>query len=424
MKVLWVINTILPYPAEKLNMKPTVFGGWLNALFENIRHNKKIKEIIIISFYNGVNIAKFVDKNTIYYLIPIKNKLKYQKNLKNKLINIYKEELPDVVHVHGTEYPYSLSAIEACKDTNIKGIVSIQGLVSVCGLNDIYYSGLALKDIICNITLRDIIKRDLLLFQSYNFRQRGIYEKKCLELADYIIGRTSWDYANVYDITSEKKYLKCNESLRNSFYSENWDINKVTKHTIFISQAAYPLKGFHKLILVMDIIKRKYPDSKVFVAGNDIINYNSNNFKEKIKLTGYGKYLKKLIKKYNLQDSVVFTGLLNEKQLVNQLLKSHVFVQTSSLENSSNSLGEAMLIGMPCVASYVGGTSDMIKDKEEGLLYPFTSTEMLAKYIIDIFDDDNLAVKLGTNAKNHAVETHSVINNVNQMIKIYEEVQK
>ena len=424
MKIAWIINTIFPYPAEKMNMKGNVFGGWLNALFENIRYNEKIKKIIIISFYNGIELKKIDDKNIIYYLIPIKNKLKYNKKLKNKLINIYKVELPDVVHIHGTEYPYSLSAIEACKATNIKSIVSIQGLVSVCGLNNNYYAGLSLKGMIFNITLRDIIKRDLLFFQAYNFRKRGGCEKKCLEMADCIVGRTSWDYANVCDITSGKKYLKCNESLRNSFYEKTWDINKATKHTIFVSQASYPLKGFHKLIKAMKLIKREYPDTKVFVAGNNIINYNSNNFKDKIKLTGYGKYLKKLIKKYNLQDSIVFTGLLNEEQLVNQLLNSHVFVQTSSIENSSNSLGEAMLVGMPCVASYVGGTSDMIKDKEEGLLYPFTSSEMLAKYIIDIFNDENLAIKLGKNARKHALETHSVINNANQMIEIYKEVKK
>lgn len=424
MKIIWVINTILPYPAEKLNIKTTVFGGWLNALFDNIKYNDKIKKFIIISFYDGRHLEKIIDKNIIYYLIPLKNKLKYQKNLKNKLINIYKENLPDLVHIHGTEYPFSLSALEACKEMNIKSLVSIQGLVSICGLNNNYYAGLKLKDLICNITLRDIIKNDLLLFQSYKFRKRGIYEKRCIELADYIIGRTSWDYANIYNITDGKKYLKCNESLRNSFYKEIWDINKVTRNTIFISQGSYPLKGLHKLIMSMNIIKRKYPNAKVFVAGNDIINYNSSNYKEKIKLTGYGKYLKKLIRKYKLEDSIIFTGLLTEEQLVNKLLNSHVFVQTSSIENSSNSLGEAMLVGMPCVASYVGGTSDMLQDKEEGMLYPFSSPEMLAKYIVDIFDNDSLAIKLGTNAKKHALVTHSIVNNANQMIKIYKEVQK
>jgi len=424
MKILWVINTILPYVAKKENIKATVFGGWLNSLFDEMKNNDKIKQMIIVSMYNGTSIKKYIDGNVIYYLMPTKNKLKYNKNLKNLFINIYNETNPDLVHIHGTEYPHSLSAVEACVYSNIKSIVSIQGLISICGKNKNYFAGMSFIDRIRNITIRDIIKRDLLFFQAYNFRKRGTYEKKCLEMADFIVGRTSWDYANVCDITSGKKYLKCNESLRNSFYEKTWDINKATKHTIFVSQASYPLKGFHKLIKAMDLIKREYPNTKVFVAGNNIINYNSNNFKDKIKLTGYGKYLKKLIKQYNLQDSIFFTGLLNEEQLLNQLLNSHVFVQTSSIENSSNSLGEAMLIGMPCVASYVGGTPDMIKDKEEGLLYPFTSPEMLAKYIIDIFNDENHAIKLGKNARKHALETHSVINNVNQMIKIYKDVLK
>ena len=70
--------------------------------------------------------------------------------------------------------------------------------------------------------------------------------------------------------------------------------------------------------------------------------------------------------------------MLSEQQMLDYLLKSNVFVQTSSIENSTNSLGEAMLIGMPCVASNVGGTSDMLKDKNEGYLYPFGDYNLLA----------------------------------------------
>ena len=108
--------------------------------------------------------------------------------------------------------------------------------------------------------------------------------------------------------------------------------------------------------------------------------------------------------------------------MVDNLLKANVFVQASSIENSPNSLGEAMLLGVPCVASNVGGTSDMLIDKEEGFLYPYTEPAMLAYYISKVFNDDELASKIGKNAKAHALITHDRKTNTDNMLKIYRRI--
>ena len=422
MKIFWLVNTIFPYPAEQLNIEKTVFGGWLNSLLNGIIESNEISEIAIVSLYNGTSIKKYKDKKIVYYLIPTKNQLKYSKNLSNELVKILDEFSPDLVHIHGTEYPQSLSAIEACNKRNIKNLVSVQGLVSKWGLNYNYFAGLPLKNIMLNITLRDIYKGDPLFLQPSKFRKRGKYEIEVLKKTNCIVGRTSWDEAHSYDICRVKKYKKCYESLRECFYGSNWKITDIERNTIFMSQASFPIKGFHKMILAAKIIKDKYPNIKIYVAGADIIKNKTNSFFEKIKITGYGKFLKKQIIKNKLESNIIFTGMLNEKQILDMLLKTHVFVQSSSLENSPNSLGEAMLIGMPCVASYVGGVSDMLLDKKEGLLYPFNEHEMLAKYVMDIFENDDYAIFLGKNAQEHAKKTHNIEKNSKKMINIYKEL--
>ena len=78
-----------------------------------------------------------------------------------------------------------------------------------------------------------------------------------------------------------------------------------------------------------------------------------------------------------------------------------------------------MLLGMPIVASNVGGTSDMLIDKKEGYLYPFGEKNLLAGYIIKIFDDSKNAIELGKNAKIHAMKTHDREKNGHDMLEIY-----
>lgn len=417
MKILWLVNIIFPYPAEKMGLKKNVFGGWLLSSLNSLSHNNEVEKIAVVATYVGKQFYKIDDEKISYYVVPTKSLTKFNRHLENSFKNIIDEFNPDIIHINGTEFPHSLSMINA-SGGKVKTITSIQGLVYK--YFNYFMAEIPSKDVIFNITLRDIIRHNNLYGQRKDFLKRGKYELEALKRSDYIIGRTSWDKACINDITDVKKYRFCNESLREVFYQGKWDINKINRNTIYISQASYPIKGFHKVLLAISILKKDYPDIVVKVAGANII--KRDNYIERLKIAGYGKYLIKLIKKLKLEENIEFIGLQSDKQVHDLLLKSHVFVQASSIENSPNSLGEAMLLGVPIVASYVGGTADMLKDKEEGLLYPFSESEMLAKYIKDIFSNDELAVSLGNNAQKHAKITHSLDYNSKKLFDIYKEV--
>ena len=279
---------------------------------------------------------------------------------------------------------------------------------------------LTYKDIYNNITLRDIIRFDNIYQQKKKFAKRGKYEVDILKKCDFIIGRTEWDYANAYAIIKKDVYFKCNETLREPFYNSLWNIDKIVRKTIFISQASYPLKGFHIFLKSLSLLKRDFPDVKVFVAGPNIL--DKSKLIDKIKFSGYAKYIQKIIRKNKLESNVTFVGLLQAQEIAELMKKCNIYVQASALENSSNSLGEAMLIGMPVVASNVGGTNSMVLDKKEALLYPYSEYAMLYFFIKKVFEDDDLAIKLGKNAREHALLTHNKEKNVEQMIKIYEEI--
>ena len=108
--------------------------------------------------------------------------------------------------------------------------------------------------------------------------------------------------------------------------------------------------------------------------------------------------------------------------MLNAYLKAHVFVCPSSIENSPNSLGEAQILGVPSIGSYVGGSPDMIAHNESGLLYRFEEYEMLAYHIMDIFNNDEKAKHLSKNSSIEASKRHDKKVNSERLIAIYKTI--
>jgi glycosyltransferase involved in cell wall biosynthesis len=320
---------------------------------------------------------------------------------------------PDIVHIHGTEYPVGLAYINGCGNDNV--IISIQGLVSV--IYRYYLAGMSTPEVLCNITFRDLLKRDTLLHQRKKIKERGNYERKLLISAKNIIGRTSWDRSHTFAINPNARYFFCNETLRSDFYHKYWSLKSCDRHRIFISQAQYPLKGFHQLLKALPLLIEKYLDIKVYIAGSDSL---KSDF---LGLKTYNKYLRSLVRKNGLDEIIIFTGELSEAKMIEAYLKSHIFICPSSIENSSNSVGEAQLLGVPVIASYVGGMSDMIVDNQSGLLYRYEEFEMLASLIDQLFKDDALALKLSKNGREQALIRHDRETNINHLFFAYEELK-
>lgn len=415
MKILWIVNTIFKYPAEKLGIKETCFGGWLTSLANGLIEKEEIN-LAVVTTYCGRGIKKYFDGKITYYLIPGGETIKYNKKQEGYWKIIVEEFEPQLVHIHGTEYAHGLAFLKACPD--IHSIISIQGLVSKCG--EVYFGNIDSKDILKNITFRNIIKRDSIFNRKKNFEKRGKIEREIIKRADVILGRTMWDYANTKEINSKETYYLSNETLREGFYKHEWRFQNIQKHTLFCSQAGYPIKGFHYLVKAIHILKKEYNDVKLYVAGPNII--DNSTVIAKLKMSGYGKYIKKLIKRFDVEDNIIFTGLLSEEQMIQKLLKTNVFVLPSVIENSSNSLGEAMLLGMPCVATNSGGTMDILEHKVEGYLYPYTEPALCAEYISRFFKEEELAEKMGQEAKKTATIRHDLQKNVERIIEIYNKI--
>ena len=414
MKILWITNVLFPDVCKKLNIPAPVVGGWqVGGATNLIKYNNNIV-LAIATLYNGKEF-KYLEANDIkYYLIPRhKSNRIYDKKLEKYFAKIKSEFTPDLIHIHGTEYPGLLTYIKACGNESL--IVSIQGLISIIARE--YLGGIQKKIMLKKTTLRDLIRFDTIFNQQKSMRHRSGYEKELIRSVNYIIGRTNWDRLQTKKINPEAQYFKCNETLRDEFYTEDiWIFENCDKHSIFISQGYYPIKGLHQAIKALPLIIKRYPETKVFVAGNDFFS------KPNWRLNGYGKYIKNLIGENNLNKKIIFTGTLTAEEMKKRYLKSNIFVCPSAIENSPNSIGEAQILGVPCVASNVGGIEDMIEDGANGLLYRFEDVEMLANNVCKIFEDLNFTQYLSINSKKVALERHNRITNAKRLIDVYSKV--
>ncbi len=420
MKVLWITNVALPIIYEDMGKKVSYGGGWLVSLANDIISQNVADLAVAFPIDCNEEQKKGMCKKITYYAFPC-NKgetKKKQENVVKSIKRILMEFDPDIVHIWGTEYVHSYYAAVACEELGIinRVVVSIQGLVSVYA--DYYFAGIPEKEYRFP-TVKELARRTGLKREYQAFRERGKYEIKCLELVKNVIGRTDWDFACTRAINNKRKYFFCNETLRGSFYDAQWELQKCEKHSIFASQAQYPIKGFHKLLKAVALLKKEYPDIKVYTTGKD---RNDNSLKTKLSFSTYDRYIHQIISDYNLKDNVVFLGFLSELEMRKMYLRCRVFVSPSAIENSPNSLGEAMILGVPSISSDCGGVKNLMTHEEEGLVYPFNDTYVLSEYIRRLFDDDEMAYQYSHKAKNKAKITHDRNLNLKQMLLIYSKI--
>ena len=422
MKILWLCNVIPPVIAKQLNMETTVKEGWVDASLRRLL--KDDDRNMTIGFAcpspdmdSSIKCDRLMieDKEVCLYrfMEQTASPWVYDKTLEEVFAKVLGEFNPDIIHVFGTEYPHTLALVRACKN-KVKILVSIQGVMSACAKN---YCGELPDKIIDQTTFRDWLKKDNIRAQQQKFQRRAEFEKETLEKIYHVTGRTEFDKSEVLKINPKLEYHFMNETLRSEFYDGKWKSESLNQHTVFVSQADYPLKGFHLLLEAMPDILKVFPDTHIYVAGNSITGYSS--LKEKIKIGTYGRYLRQLMNGSGLTDKVTVLGRLDADSMKSRYEESSVYVCTSYIENSPNSLGEAMLTGTPCVVPKIGGIPSMAGD-DEAEFFECGNSSQLAERIISLFGDEEKAKRLSQNGKKRARITHDAETNFKRLLEIYD----
>ncbi len=508
MKVLWLCNVVLPVAARQLGMEVSNKEGWVSGMAQELLERRQENDIALILAFpvpkamvpEGEEIfcreiqvemppreeresgqegagqaeADSGQKNAAErkassgkvslaccgFPEDVRCPEKYDGSLEPALKKIVDIVRPDIVHCFGTEYPHTLAMCRVFPRKD-RILVGLQGLCVLYA--QAYYADLP-ERVIRSVTLRDFLRKDNLRQQRQKFVLRGEMEREAIGMAGNVTGRTEWDKSYALEWNPKARYHAMNETLRREFYGPVWDRDRCVPHSIFLSQGDYPLKGLHYMLLALPKILARYPDAKVSVAGNSLVEYRT--LKQKLKISAYGRYLRSLVRGLGLEGHVAFLGKLTAGQMRDRYLASSLYVCCSALENSPNSLGEAMLLGMPCVSADVGGIPSMFTDGVDGILYrgfsergagrhpadgglereaskaaesggfggrdgggmasgPADEGELeavsgrLADAVLKMWDNPQKWDEYCANARRHALETHDRKRNYEKLVEIY-----
>lgn len=400
MKVLWICR-VLPEGIGKLFGIPEEYNaGWLNGPLGLLSQEEEIHLSYLVLWENRPYHLETHEQNGIRYLLA-------DYSSEKDLESFFREEVFDLYHVYGIEHSYLKDLIPFLPAE--KTLYYIQGLA---GEYYMHYSGSFNELYAPNFLLRTLMR-----INAEGLKKNAESEKKILSSCRYVTGRTDFDHAAVLRAGFHGTYFPMNESLRKEFYSaEKWEYSRMKQHSIFVSQSNYPIKGTYYIIEAVRILKQKYPDIICEIGGENIL--NSQGIASKLGIN-YASFIRKLIHQYGLEEQIRFVGGLNASQMVRHYQQANVYLLASTIENSPNSLQEAMFLGTPSVSSYVGGVGSLVTSMDQCLLYPYDDIAQCAYSIARIFDSRELAEQLSTHGSARASELVDVRKNVETLKDIY-----
>lgn len=415
MKVLWFTPT--PSLAENMLSNKPKGAGWIKSLERQFIDDDRIS--LRIAFYNREYNA--INESSNYYPINVKRKNKLVKIISkytgklepntdtNLFISILNDFNPDVVHIFGTENPFG----DIINQTNIPVIIYMQGVLSIYKTK--YYNGkLTRKSILKAYNLRELIKGRSIIFDKIRFNKMTKREETVLsnERLKYILCGTDWDKRFISVVNPRLKVYHIDAVMRDSFYKNSWNnaIVKGKSLSLFTTFSGGIYKGLETIFEASNLLRKK-----------DLVDFEWNiagiNKRDKIV-----RICEKIYKIDSTQLNINYLGKLDEKSLVKNLLNSNIFVHPSHIDNWPTSVSEAMLLGIPIIATYVGGTGSLMKDKVDGILIQDGDPWAMAGAILELKNNSNLARKYGENAQRNALARHNPEKIAAELINIYLDV--
>ncbi len=395
-----------------------VGGSWIEAMEQEMVKFGDV-ELGIVFPYKSKEARHFtVDDHPVnYYMVPkypigkwgrffkrVTSQTEPRQALKDfeDAINAFQ---PDLIMYFGTESTYGLLT----SSVSIPSLVWFQGNLTV--YHKKWYTEMPWLRTFLNERPFDILNGQSDLHKYLLYGKKVKEEQILFENAQNFIGRTDWDRRLVSIMAPQAKYFHCEEPMRETFMQEKWKPNPGRNKIVLVSTIREsPYKGLETVYqscrLLESVVQRPVEWRIVGVHPD----------------SSYGRMARKVSNVSSSESPVKLLGFKSGEELTNELKRADIYVHPSHIDNSPNSVCEAMVMGLPIVSTNVGGIPSLLIDRHEGLLVQNGDPYAMAGAILEFIEDFDLAIKMGENARRRGLKRHDAGVICSHLLGIYRKI--
>ncbi|AIM60222.1 hypothetical protein IX49_06695 [Cellulophaga lytica] len=314
------------------------------------------------------------------------------------------EKLDDRIEVHHLKIKAPLGYL-----FNYKALKKIIVSVSPDIINTHYLSGYGMLSYLSVNKNKTPYLLSMWGSDVYIFPNKSIFHKYLIKLTTEKATRLAST-----SIAMRKEFQKIYPSYKNEIsltpfgvdtknFSPNTKVKKNSLFTIGIAKNLEGKYGVEYLIQSFKEFNERNPKSQLEIIGDGIIKED----------------LKKLSRKLNLENKIIFHGRVNNNKLSNILNTWDVYVIPSLFESFGVSAVEASSCALPVIGTNVGGLPEVIEDNITGFIIPSKNPQAISEKLQILFDNVELRVEMGKKGRELVLKNYDWEENVKTMMVIY-----
>lgn len=213
---------------------------------------------------------------------------------------------------------------------------------------------------------------------------RKILKRLLLPFADWLVVQTQ-SIKEYFPKSIQKKtsiiYNPVNDEVFHKIENGELKIENGKRLNRIISVGRlYPQKNQAMMIRAFAKVADEFPDWQLVI-------YGEGPLRESLEL---------IVESLEMQGRVLLPG--RTEHVIEELRKSKIFCMSSDYEGMSNSMIEAICVGLPIVTTNVSGVKELVKDRENGFVVPCGNVDAMSSALYSVIKDSILLCAFADNS--------------------------